>query len=120
MLLKNSFRPEFLNRLDEIVFYKPLTRENIGNIIDLLMNDLKKRLEAKQIELSMTDAAKQYIIDNAYDPIYGARPLKRFLQSHVETMLGRKIISGEIGVSDENEEMCKVVIDAENGELVIR
>ena len=120
MLLKNSFHPEFLNRLDEIVFYKPLTRENIGNIIDLLMNDLKKRLEAKQIELSMTDAAKQYIIDNAYDPIYGARPLKRFLQSHVETMLGRKIISGEIGVSDENEEMCKVVIDAENGELVIR
>lgn len=120
MLLKNSFRPEFLNRLDEIVFYKPLTRENIGNIIDLLMNDLKKRLEAKQIELSMTDAAKQYIIDNAYDPIYGARPLKRFLQSHVETMLGRKIISGEIGVSDENEEMCKVVIDAENGELVIK
>ena len=120
MLLKNSFRPEFLNRLDEIVFYKPLTRENIGNIIDLLMNDLKKRLEAKQIELSMTDAAKQYIIDNAYDPIYGARPLKRFLQSHVETMLGRKIISGEIGVSDENEEMCKVVIDAENAELVIR
>ena len=120
MLLKNSFRPEFLNRLDEIVFYKPLTRENIGNIIDLLMNDLKKRLETKQIELSMTDAAKQYIIDNAYDPIYGARPLKRFLQSHVETMLGRKIISGEIGVSDENEEMCKVVIDAENGELVIR
>ena len=120
MLLKNSFRPEFLNRLDEIVFYKPLTRENIGNIIDLLMNDLKKRLEAKQIELSMTDAAKQYIIDNAYDPIYGARPLKRFLQSHVETMLARKIISGEIGVSDENEEMCKVVIDAENGELVIR
>ena len=120
MLLKNSFRPEFLNRLDEIVFYKPLTRENIGNIIDLLMNDLKKRLETKQIELSMTDAAKQYIIDNAYDPIYGARPLKRFLQSHVETMLGRKIISGEIGVSDENEEMCKVVIDTENGELVIR
>ena len=120
MLLKNSFRPEFLNRLDEIVFYKPLTRENIGNIIDLLMNDLKKRLEAKQIELSMTDAAKQYIIDNAYDPSYGARPLKRFLQSHVETMLGRKIISGEIGISDENEEMCKVVIDAENGELVIR
>lgn len=120
MLLKNSFRPEFLNRLDEIVFYKPLTRENIGNIIDLLMNDLKKRLETKQIELSMTDAAKQYIIDNAYDPIYGARPLKRFLQSHVETMLGRKIISGEIGVSDENEEMCKVVIDAENGELVIK
>ena len=90
MLLKNSFRPEFLNRLDEIVFYKPLTRENIGNIIDLLMNDLKKRLEAKQIELSMTDAAKQYIIDNAYDPIYGARPLKRFLQSHVKPCLAER------------------------------
>ena len=68
----------------------------------------------------MTDAAKQLIIDNAYDPIYGARPLKRYLQSHVETMLGRKIIAGEIGVSDENEEMCKVIIDAENGELIIR
>ena len=119
-LLKNSFRPEFLNRLDEIVFYKPLTRENIGGIIDLLMKDLKKRLEAKQIELVMTDAAKQVIIDNAYDPIYGARPLKRYLQSHVETMLGRKIIAGEIGVSDDNDEMCKVTIDAENGELVIR
>ena len=119
-LLKNSFRPEFLNRLDEIVFYKPLTRENIGGIIDLLMKDLKKRLEAKQIELVMTDAAKQVIIDNAYDPIYGARPLKRYLQSHVETMLGRKIIAGEIGASDDNDEMCKVTIDAENGELVIR
>ena len=119
-LLKNSFRPEFLNRLDEIVFYKPLTRENIGGIIDLLMKDLKKRLEAKQIELVMTDAAKQVIIDNAYDPIYGARPLKRYLQSHVETMLGRKIIAGEIGASDDNDEMCKITIDAENGELVIR
>ena len=119
-LLKSSFRPEFLNRLDEIVFYKPLSRENIGSIIDLLMRDLQKRLQAKQISLSMTDAAKQLIIDNAYDPIYGARPLKRYLQSHVETMLGRKIIAGEIGVSDENEEMCKVIIDAENGELIIR
>ena len=119
-LLKNSFRPEFLNRLDEIVFYKPLTRENIGGIIDLLMKDLKKRLEAKQIELVMTDAAKQVIIDNAYDPIYGARPLKRYLQSHVETMLGRKIIAGEIGASDDNHEMWKGTIDAENGELVIR
>ena len=106
--------------MDEIVFYKPLSRENIGSIIDLLMRDLQKRLQAKQISLSMTDAAKQLIIDNAYDPIYGARPLKRYLQSHVETMLGRKIIAGEIGVSDENEEMCKVIIDAENGELLIR
>jgi ATP-dependent Clp protease ATP-binding subunit ClpB len=119
-LLKTSFRPEFLNRLDEIVFYKPLTRDNIGNIIDLLMKDLQKRLAAKQIELTMTDRAKQLIIDNAYDPIYGARPLKRYLQSHVETMLGRKIIAGEIGSPDENGGDCHVQIDAENGELVIR
>ena len=74
-LLKTSFRPEFLNRLDEIVFYKPLSRENIGSIIDLLMKDLQKRLEAKQISLELTDRAKQLIIDEAYDPIYGARPL---------------------------------------------
>ncbi len=119
-LLKTSFRPEFLNRLDEIVFYKPLSRENIGSIIDLLMKDLQKRLEAKQISLELTDRAKQVIIDEAYDPIYGARPLKRYLQSHVETMLGRKIIAGEIGSTNQNGEGCRVQIDAENGELVIR
>ena len=119
-LLKTSFRPEFLNRLDEIVFYKPLSRENIGSIIDLLMKDLQKRLEAKQISLELTDRAKQLIIDEAYDPIYGARPLKRYLQSHVETMLGRKIIAGEIGSADQNGEGCRVQIDAENGELVVR
>ena len=119
-LLKSSFRPEFLNRLDEIVFYKPLSKENIGSIIDLQMKDLKERLQAKQITLEMTDAAKQYIIDNAYDPIYGARPLKRFLQSHVETLLAKKIIAGEIGSDDNNAEMFLVTIDAENGELVVR
>ena len=119
-LLKTSFRPEFLNRLDEIVFYKPLSRENIGSIIDLLMKDLQKRLEAKQISLELTDRAKQLIIDEAYDPIYGARPLKRYLQSHVETMLGRKIIAGEIGSTNQNGEGCRVQIDAENGELVVR
>lgn len=119
-LLKTSFRPEFLNRLDEIVFYKPLSRENIGSIIDLLMKDLQKRLEAKQISLELTDRAKQFIIDEAYDPIYGARPLKRYLQSHVETMLGRKIIAGEIGSTNQNGEGCRVQIDAENGELVVR
>ncbi len=119
-LLKTSFRPEFLNRLDEIVFYKPLSRENIGSIIDLLMKDLQKRLEAKQISLELTDRAKQLIIDEAYDPIYGARPLKRYLQSHVETMLGRKIIAGEIGSADQNGAGCRVQIDAENGELVVR
>ena len=119
-LLKSSFRPEFLNRLDEIVFYKPLSKENIGSIIDLQMKDLRERLQAKQITLEMTDAAKQYIIDNAYDPIYGARPLKRFLQSHVETLLAKKIIAGEIGSDDNNAEMFLVTIDAENGELVVR
>ena len=119
-LLKSSFRPEFLNRLDEIVFFKPLTKENIGNIIELQMHDLRERLKAKQIELILTDSAKQYIADNAYDPIYGARPLKRFLQSHIETMLAKKIISGEIGSDDDNAEMCKVTIDTENGELVVK
>ena len=119
-LLKSSFRPEFLNRLDEIVFYKPLSKENIGSIIDLQMKDLRERLKAKQITLEMTDAAKQYIIDNAYDPVYGARPLKRFLQSHVETLLAKKIIAGEIGSDDDNAEMFLVTIDAENGELVVR
>ena len=95
-LLKQSFRPEFLNRLDEIVFYKPLSRENIGGVIDLQIAELQKRLDQKQITLQLTEAAKQYIIENAYDPIYGARPLKRFIQSHVETLLGRKIIADEI------------------------
>ena len=118
--LRAHFRPEFLNRLDEIVFFKPLTKENIGNIIELQMHDLRERLKAKQIELILTDSAKQYIADNAYDPIYGARPLKRFLQSHIETMLAKKIISGEIGSDDDNAEMCKVTIDTENGELVVK
>ena len=95
-LLKRSFRPEFLNRLDEIVFYKPLTRDNIFHIVDLLMNDLRKRLEDKQLDVVLTDAAKNYIIDEGYDPICGARPLKRFLQRKVETLIGRMIIADEV------------------------
>ena len=95
-LLKRSFRPEFLNRLDEIVFYKPLTRENIFHIVDLLMNDLRERLEDKQLDVTLTDAAKDYIITEGYDPIYGARPLKRFLQRKVETLIGRMIIADEV------------------------
>ena len=113
-LLKQSFRPEFLNRLDEIVFYKPLSRENIKGIIDLQLADLQKRLDQKQITLQLTDAAKQFIIDKAYDPIYGARPLKRFLQSHVETMLGRKIIADEIAPDS------IVVLDSDGAELLFR
>ena len=113
-LLKQSFRPEFLNRLDEIVFYKPLSRDNIKDIIDLQLADLQKRLDQKQITLQLTDNAKQFIIDKAYDPIYGARPLKRFLQSHVETMLGRKIIADEIAPDS------TVVLDSDGEELLFR
>ena len=104
-LLKSSFRPEFLNRLDEIVFYKPLQKTEIGKIVDLMLESLKKRLEEQQIGLDVTSAAKDYIIDNGYDPVYGARPLKRFIQRTVETIMARKIIgnyfsAGETAVVD--------------------
>ena len=112
-LLRRSFRPEFLNRLDEIVFYKPLTKENITGIIDLLIQALSKRLEDKQLSVELTDAAKQYVIDNGYDPVYGARPLKRFLQRNVETLLGRTIIAGDVS------EGTKLVVDYQNGELTV-
>ncbi len=88
-LLKRSFRPEFLNRLDEIIYYKPLTKENIYGIVDLLVKDLRKRMEARQLDLTLTDAAKDYMIDTAFDPQYGARPLKRFIQSNIETLVAR-------------------------------
>ena len=94
--LKRSFRPEFLNRLDEIVFYKPLTKENIIGIVELLIADLNKRLKDKQLSVTVSDSAKQFIIDSAYDPSYGARPLKRFIQSRLETLLARAIIGGDI------------------------
>ena len=112
-LLRRSFRPEFLNRLDEIVFYKPLTKENITGIIDLLIQALSKRLEDKQLSVELTDAAKQYVIDNGYDPVYGARPLKRFLQRNVETLLGRTIIAGDLS------EGTKLVVDYQNNELTV-
>ncbi len=112
-LLRRSFRPEFLNRLDEIVFYKPLTKENITGIIALLIRALSKRLEDKQLSVELTDAAKQYVIDNGYDPVYGARPLKRFLQRNVETLLGRTIIAGDLS------EGTKLVVDYQNGELTV-
>ncbi len=113
-LLKQSFRPEFLNRLDDIVFYKPLTRENIGSIIDLLIQDLQKRLNQKQITLNITPAAKDYIAQNAYDPVYGARPLKRFIQSHVETLIGRMIIADEIGPDS------VVTLDSDGEQLTVK
>ncbi len=107
-LLRRSFRPEFLNRLDEIVFYKPLTRENITQIIDLLIAALSKRLEDKQLSVELTDAAKQYVIDGGYDPVYGARPLKRFLQRNVETLIGRTIIEGDLSAG------TKLLVDYQN------
>ena len=95
-LLKQSFRPEFLNRLDEIVFYRPLTSDDLKQIVDLLIADLNKRLAARQLKVSVTDAAKEFIVDEGSDPLYGARPLKRYLQSKVETLLARKIIASDI------------------------
>ena len=94
-LLKTSFRPEFLNRLDEIVFYKPLSKDEIGGVVDLLLANLENRLKEKQLSVKVTDKAKQFIIDNGYDPVYGARPLKRFIQQKVETLVARQIIASD-------------------------
>ena len=113
-LLKRQFRPEFLNRLDDTVIYKSLTKQEIGGIVDLMLNDLRKRLADKQLNLKVTDAAKDAIIDGGYDPIYGARPLKRYIQSHVETMLAKQIIGGANQAGD------TLTVDAENGNLVLR
>ena len=112
-LLKQSFRPEFLNRLDEIVFYKPLTQNEIGKILDLLIADLNKRLTDQEINVELTDSAKTYLIANGYDAIYGARPLKRFVQKKVETLIAREIIKQTILPKD------KVTIDCKDNELVI-
>ena len=113
-LLKQSFRPEFLNRLDEIVFYKPLTQNEIGKILDLLIADLNKRLAEQEISVELTDSAKNYLITNGYDAIYGARPLKRFVQKKVETLIAREIIKQTILPKQ------KVTIDCKNNELVIK
>ena len=112
-LLKQSFRPEFLNRLDEIVFYKPLTQTEIGKILDLLISDLNKRLADQEITIELTDKAKQYLIDNGYDPVYGARPLKRFVQKKLETLIAREIIKQTI-LPKQN-----VKVDYNGNELVI-
>ena len=113
-LLKRSFRPEFLNRLDEIVFYKPLTRENITGIIDLLMADLNRRLEDKQLSVRLTEAAKRLIIDESYDPAFGARPLRRYVQHSVETLLARKILADDVAPETE------LVVDERDGTLVVQ
>lgn len=113
-LLKSQFRPEFLNRLDEIVFYKPLTKAEIGGIVELQLDDLRKRLADKQLNLAVTDAAKNFIIEEGYDPIYGARPLKRFIQSRVETLIAKEIIGGVHNTGD------TLTVDVENGALILR
>ena len=114
-LLKRQFRPEFLNRLDDIVYYKSLTKQEIGSIVDLMLTDLRKRLADKQLNLVVTEAAKNSIIDGGYDPIYGARPLKRYIQSHVETMIAKEIIAGAHSAGD------TLTVDAdEQGKLYLR
>ena len=113
-LLKQSFRPEFLNRLDEIVFYKPLKKNEISKILELLISDLEKRLEDKHIKLELSENAKKYLINNGYDEVYGARPLKRFVQKKLETLIAKKILTGKILPNS------TVKIDCEDNELVIR
>ena len=112
-LLKRSFRPEFLNRLDEIVFYKPLTKDNIVRIIDLQLAALNRRLAEKQLKCELTQEARDFIIDAAYDPQYGARPLRRYLQHTVETLLARRIVEGDITPD------TTLRVKVHNGELVI-
>ena len=113
-LLKRQFRPEFLNRLDDIVYYKSLTKQEIGGIVELMLEDLRRRLEEQQLGLAVTDAAKNAIIEGGYDPIYGARPLKRYIQSNVETMIAKAIIAGRRKPGD------TLTVDAEEGRLVLR
>ena len=113
-LLRRSFRPEFLNRLDEIIFYKPLMKNEVSKILDLLIKDLEARLEDKNIRLNLTDNAKDYLIDNGYDEVYGARPLKRFVQRKLETFIARKILTNEIVPNS------TVTVDFENNELCIK
>ena len=112
-LLKRSFRPEFLNRLDEIVFYKPLTKDNVTHIIDLMVDELNRRLEDKQLTVRLTDQAKAHIIDEAYDPVYGARPLRRYLQHTVETLISRKIIADQVDPGQ------VLTVDCRDGQLTV-
>lgn len=112
--LKGHFRPEFLNRLDEIIMFKPLTKDNIGNIVDLMVKELDNRLADQELFLKLTDAAKDMVVEKGYDPVYGARPLKRYLQNYVETLAAKKILSGDVHAGD------TLVLDVENGEFVCR
>ena len=111
--LRGHFRPEFLNRLDEIIMFKPLTKENIGGIVDLMVKELSDRLVDQELSLELTDAARTQVIENGYDPVYGARPLKRYLQNYVETLAAKKILSGDVHQGD------TLVLDVKDGEFVI-
>ena len=111
--LRGHFRPEFLNRLDEIIMFKPLTKSNIGKIVDLMVGELDKRLADQELSLELTDAAKDQVIENGYDPVYGARPLKRYLQKYVETLAARKILSGDVHAGD------TLMLDVQNGEFIV-
>ena len=111
--LRGHFRPEFLNRLDEIIMFKPLTKSNIGKIVDLMVGELDKRLADQELSLELTDAAKNQVIENGYDPVYGARPLKRYLQKYVETLAARKILCGDVHAGD------TLVLDVQNGEFIV-
>ena len=112
--LRLHFRPEFLNRLDETIMFKPLTKDNIGNIIDLLVDELNQRLIEKELSLKITDLAKSYIMEHGYDPVYGARPLKRYLQKNVDTLVAKLILAGNVSVED------TIIIDVENGKLIAK
>ena len=111
--LRGHFRPEFLNRLDEIIMFKPLTKDNIGKIVDLMVKELSDRLADQELSLELTDAAKQMVVDNGYDPVYGARPLKRYLQNYVETLTAKKILSGDVHAGD------TIVLDVKDGEFTV-
>ena len=111
--LRGHFRPEFLNRLDEIILFKPLTKDNIGGIVDLMVKELSDRLADQELSLELTDAARTQVIENGYDPVYGARPLKRYLQNYVETLAAKKILSGDVHAGD------TLVLDVKDGEFVI-
>ena len=112
--LRNHFRPEFLNRLDEIVMFKPLTRNNIGGIVDLIITNLNERLADKDLKISLTEAAKKYVADHGYDPVYGARPLKRYLQKNVETLAAKVILEGKVNMGD------TITFDVEENQLVVK
>ena len=111
--LRGHFRPEFLNRLDEIIMFKPLTKDNVGKIVDLMVKELRDRLADQELSLELTDAAKQMVVDNGYDPVYGARPLKRYLQNYVETLTAKKILSGDVHAGD------TIVLDVKDGEFTV-